>query len=376
MAKLRVGVLFGGQSVEHEISLLSAQSVMRSLDQKKYEVIPLGITKEGKWLPPSEAPKLLETSSGFPDLTNGINQAPAGIASLVTANKPLTELPKLDVIFPLLHGTFGEDGTVQGLLELADVPYVGAGVLGSALGMDKALMKRVFRDAGLPIVPFITVLRRDWERKPEAIAAEVDQVLGFPCFVKPANGGSSVGISKVHARNELATALDTAVALDRKALVEEAIPGRELECSVLGNDAPIASAVGEIVPAREFYDYEAKYHDEQTQLMVPAPLPSEMADRVRALAVEAYQAIDCAGMARVDFFLRSADQQLFINEINTIPGFTSVSMYPKMWEAAGLPYSALLDRLIELALERHQEKRRNRYNYAALYQKNGSQGAE
>lgn len=368
MAKLRVGVLFGGQSVEHEVSLLSAQSVLRALDPAKYEVVPLGITKEGRWLPPAAASGLLGLAPASPDSKGERDGSPTDLTSLVAAERPLVELSAIDVAFPLLHGTFGEDGAVQGLLELADLPYVGAGVLGSALGMDKALMKRVFREAGLPVVRFITVLRRDWESQREAVTERVTRTLGYPCFIKPANGGSSVGVTKVHAATELESAMTLAVSLDRKVLVEEAIEGRELECSVLGNDEPLASAVGEVLPAREFYDYQAKYFDQRTQLIVPASLPPEVASRVRSLAVQAFQAIDCAGMARVDFFLRAADGTVIVNEINTIPGFTAVSMYPKMWEAAGLPYSQLLDRLIQLALERHQEKRRNRYNYANLHE--------
>ncbi|MBI2887683.1 MAG: D-alanine--D-alanine ligase [Chloroflexi bacterium] len=387
MAKLRVGVLFGGQSVEHEVSLLSAQSVLAALDPSRYEVVPLGITHEGKWLAPAAATRLLGAGASSPGqepapngalrqaqdgaLRQAQDGAQADVTALVLAERALADLPKLDVIFPVLHGTFGEDGTVQGLLELADVPYVGAGVLGSAVGLDKDVMKRVFREAGLPVVRFLTILRKDWERRAQAIQADVEGALGYPCFVKPANGGSSVGIAKVHGPEDLPQAMEAATALDRKVLVEEAIQGRELECSVLGNDDPEASAVGEVIPAREFYDYQAKYFDERTRLVVPAPIPRTVADLVRQLAVRAFRAIDCAGMARVDFFLRASDGTLFVNEINTIPGFTPMSMYPKMWEAAGLSYSALLDRLIQLALERHQEKRQNRYNYAALRQQAG-----
>jgi len=262
------------------------------------------------------------------------------------------------VVFPVVHGTQGEDGTVQGLLELAGLPYVGAGVLASAVGMDKAIMKRVFREGGLPVVPFAVVTRHQWQRDPESV-----EVPGFPCFVKPANGGSSLGITKVKVKGELAAALEVALKLDRKAIVEAAIDARELECSVLGNDEPEASAVGEIVPKREFYDYEAKYFDDRTELWIPAPIPDEVADRVRSLAVQAFQAVDCSGMARVDFFMRRADNTIFINEINTIPGFTNVSMYPKLWEAAGVSYPELVDRLIQLAIERHRESRETRERY-------------
>ena len=380
MAKLRVGVLFGGRSVEHDISLLSARSVMLALDPSKYEIVPIGITNEGKWLPSGEAAGLLE--SGAP--TQKQKGAPQAAVSDVTspvlsdlpvrqAGRPLSQLPPLDVIFPVLHGTFGEDGTVQGLLELAELPYVGAGVLSSALGMDKALMKRVFRDVGLPVAELVTVTRRDWSTRPQAVTERVASKLGYPCFVKPSNGGSSIGISKVHTPEELGPALQAALRLDRKALVEEAILGRELECSVLGNDDPAASAVGEIVPAREFYDYEAKYRDQRTQLIVPARIAPELAAQVRELACCAFRAIDGSGMARVDFFLRSSDNKLYVNEINTIPGFTQVSMYPKMWEAAGLSYPELLDRLIQLALERHAEKKQTWYSYTN-FQQQGQEG--
>ena len=363
MAKIRVGVLFGGRSVEHEISLLSAQSVIGALDKNKYEVIPLGITKEGKWLPPAQAAEML-AAGGAPTADSRAQEvATRGIKGLVASDTPLGDLPPLDVIFPIVHGTFGEDGTVQGLLEMADLPYVGAGVLGSALGMDKIMAKRVYRDAGLPCARFVAIARREWTEQSEAIQQQIARTLGFPCFVKPSNGGSSVGVSKVRSTGELGPAIETALRLDRKALVEEAILGRELECSVLGNATPLASAVGEIVPAREFYDYEAKYHDDRTQLIVPAPVPDGIADQLRELACQAFIAIDGSGMARVDFFLRALDNQLFINEINTIPGFTQMSMYPKMWEAAGLSYSALLDRLIQLGLERHREQQTTLYNY-------------
>lgn len=269
-----------------------------------------------------------------------------------------------DVVFPVVHGTQGEDGTLQGLLELAGIPYVGAGVLASAVGMDKATMKRVFRDAGLPQPRFLVVLRHEWGRDRNPLVRQVAREIGYPCFVKPSNGGSSVGVAKVRTEQELVDALDDALQLDRKALVEEAIPARELECSVIGNDEPIASAVGEVLPFREFYDYEAKYHDARTGLVIPAQVPEELASRLRAMALRAFRAVDCAGMARVDFFLRTSDNTLFLNEINTIPGFTNVSMYPKLWEASGVPYAQLVDRLIQLALERHQETQATRARYA------------
>jgi D-alanine-D-alanine ligase len=269
--------------------------------------------------------------------------------------------PPVDVVFPMLHGPMGEDGTVQGLFELADIPYVGAGVMSSAVGMDKAVMKDVFRAHGLPVVPYLVFLRSEWARDPTAVMAQIEARLGFPCFVKPANLGSSVGITKVHSFVELDAALAEAASFDRKLLVEWAVPqAREIECSVLGNDDPITSVPGEIKPGREFYDYEAKYFDEHTQLIIPAPLSDELTARVRELAIRAFRVVDCAGMARVDFLLSSETGELYVSEINTIPGFTAVSMYPKMWEASGLSYKELIDRLIELALERHGDKKRSR----------------
>jgi D-alanine-D-alanine ligase len=267
----------------------------------------------------------------------------------------------VDVIFPMLHGPMGEDGTVQGLFELADIPYVGAGVMSSAVGMDKVVMKDVFRAHGLPVAPYLVFLRSEWERDPTAVMTQIEARLGFPCFIKPANLGSSVGITKVHSLVELDAALAEAASFDRKLLVEWAVPqAREIECSVLGNDDPIASMPGEIKPAHEFYDYEAKYFDERTQLIVPALIPDELMARVRELAIHAFRVVDCAGMARVDFLLSSETGELYISEINTIPGFTAVSMYPKMWEASGLAYHELVDRLIQLALDRHVDKKRSR----------------
>jgi D-alanine-D-alanine ligase len=271
---------------------------------------------------------------------------------------------EVDVIFPVLHGTFGEDGTVQGLLELADIPYIGAGVLASAAGMDKDVMKRLFRDAGLPVVPWELVLRADWEKDPAAVRKRIERKLRYPLFVKPANLGSSVGITKTHGPLELPAAMNLAAQYDRKILVEKGIDAREIECSVLGNDAPQASVPGEVVPVNEFYDYEAKYIKEGSDLIIPASLTARQTKRVQELAVRAFQAIDGAGMGRVDFLLDRKTGKVYVNEINTIPGFTSISMYPKLWEASGVPYSQLLDRLIELALERHQEKSHTRFTYS------------
>jgi len=357
-----VGVIFGGKSAEHEVSLNSAQNVMRALDKNKYEVVPIGISKEGQWLlrgDPLQAltggqtslPKLLE--SGYQivdDLSTGREVIPGSHAA---------SLPDVDVIFPVLHGPFGEDGTVQGLLELADIPYVGAGVLSSAVGMDKAAMKDLFHSHDLPTPRYLVFKRREWERTPDRVAEVVAREIGYPCFVKPANMGSSVGVSKAHHAAELARAVNEAALYDRKILVEYAVPdAREIECSVLGNDDPIASVPGEIVPGHEFYDYEAKYLDESSQLLIPAPLDPALSQRVRDLSIKAFLALDCAGMARVDFLLARGTGELYLSEINTIPGFTRISMYPKLWEASSLPYSELIDRLIELALERHADKHR------------------
>lgn len=341
--KLRIAVLFGGQSVEHDVSLLSARSIINALDPEKYEAVPVGITREGHWLPPHRAAALLQ-SGRTP------HQQPGENRSLLATQHTALE-SGFDVVFPVVHGTQGEDGTLQGLLELAGLPYVGAGVLASAVGMDKVIMKRVFREAGLPTADFTVVTRHQWRRDPESA-----EVPGYPCFVKPSNGGSSLGVTKVKAKEDLQGALEVALKLDRKAIIESAVDARELECSVLGNDEPKASAVGEIVPMREFYDYEAKYFDDRTQLCIPAQIPETIADQVRSLAVQAFQAVDCSGMARVDFFMRKTDSALFINEINTIPGFTSASMYPLLWKASGLPPAKLVDALIELALRRHERR--------------------
>jgi len=365
---MRVGVIFGGRSVEHEVSLVSARAIMQALDKERYEVVPIGITRQGRWvlgdthcaLPPDPSVR------GLVRLQNGGRGAgPASLdrAGLKTAlaggrraRRP-SLLGRLDVIFPVVHGMGGEEGTLQGLLELADIPYVGAGVLGSALGMDKAMMKVVFRDAGLPIVDHRVIRRRDLESGRDRFVQAVEKGLGYPCFVKPANGGSSVGVSKAKGRRQMLEALDLAARYDRKIIVELAIDAREIECSVLGNDDPVASVPGEIIPANEFYDYRAKYIDENSRLLIPAPLTEEQASRIRDLAARAFRALDLCGMARADFFLDRTTEAIFINEVNTIPGFTPISMYPKLWEASGLPFPALVDRLIHLAVERHAEKK-------------------
>ncbi|MEX2301774.1 MAG: D-alanine--D-alanine ligase family protein [Bryobacterales bacterium] len=349
MPRKRIAVLFGGRSGEHEVSIRSAASVINALDQTKYEIIPVAITKEGRWLPPGKSVGLLPP---------GAREA-TSTATAVTVSQEPGSASGVDVVFPVLHGTFGEDGTVQGFFELADVAYVGAGVLGSACGMDKDVMKRLFREAGLPTVEHIALLRRDGRGR----VAELEGRFGYPLFVKPANLGSSVGITKAHNREELLGALDLAAQFDRKIVVERAVNGREIECSVLGNDDPKTSVPGEIVPAHEFYDYQAKYSSEDSKAIIPAPLTGSQTAEVQRLAVAAFQAVECYGLARVDFFLEKDTGKILLNEINTMPGFTSISMYPKMWEASGLPYAELIDRLIELALERHAEKRQTRYEF-------------
>lgn len=363
--KIRVGVIFGGRSGEHEVSLTSAHSVLEYLDPDKYEIVPIGISKEGRWLlgtRPNAQQAQLEHKTVPVSLLPDPNAQ--GLVALSGESMLKRIDGQLDVIFPVLHGTYGEDGTVQGLLELADIPYVGAGVAASAVGMDKALMKSVFAAHGLPQLPYLVVKRRDWETHPDVIEAEVRKKLGFPCFVKPANLGSSVGISKVHNGEELAPAMDLACSFDRKVVIEQSAPPcREIECAVLGNDEPEASVLGEIVPSREFYDYEAKYIDNASELIIPARVSDKTAAAVREMAVAAFRAIDCAGMARVDFFVAKDDETIYLNEINTIPGFTPISMYPKLWDASGVSYPELLDRLIQLAIERYEDKKKNRTSY-------------
>jgi D-alanine-D-alanine ligase len=403
--KLRVGILCGGQSGEHDVSLASAQAVIDALDKNKYEVITLGIDKQGRWLAGAPAQQLVSPNGvqlsllseqstadseqlplfGESSTVITANNTELAVSSeegsssemgatLVAVNRngqlPMLKhrfavtnyqspLANLDVVFPVLHGPMGEDGTVQGLLELADLPYVGAGVAASAVGMDKALMKSIFTAHDLPIVPHLMVLRSAWDCAPEQVMNEVEARLSYPVFVKPANLGSSVGISKARNREELKQAIVLACQYDRKILVEQGLRVREVECSVLGNDKPIVSVVGEIRYRREFYDYIAKYTDGEADLIIPADLPREQAETVRALALRAYGALDCAGMARADFFIDQDTCKVYVNELNTIPGFTKFSMYPKLWEATGIGYSDLLDRLIRLALERHQDKKRS-----------------
>jgi D-alanine-D-alanine ligase len=368
MAKrIKVGVIFGGRSGEHEVSLVSAKGIMNAMDQEKYEIVPIGITREGRWIASGDPMKALEAGTPEDSVPVALLGDPSqrGLMRLEASETAVTttRLSEIDVIFPVLHGPYGEDGTVQGLLELADVPYVGAGVLGSALGMDKALMKIVFRDHGLPVVKYLVIKRKEWERAPKGVMQRIEDTLDYPCFIKPANLGSSVGISKVHQWSELAPALDLAARYDRKMLAEQGVNAREIEVSVLGNDDPIASVPGEIIPCREFYDYVAKYIDDRSELTIPADLPPETTQQIQKLAIEAYLAVDCAGMARVDFLLDKDSGQIYVGELNTIPGFTPISMYPKLWEASGIPYSELIDRLIELALERHADKSRSETSY-------------
>jgi D-alanine-D-alanine ligase len=396
MKKLRVGILFGGRSGEHEVSLLSAASVFNAIDKNKYEVVPIGITKQGHWVTAADAERLLKGKTDSEDqrhlragdpeatpsaavLANGQSvvvppephQPGGSLAAFQTDNalvrRAADRAINVDIIFPVLHGTFGEDGTIQGLLELADLPYVGAGVLGSAAGMDKDIMKALFRAAGLPIVKHVTVLRGDWEAEPKKVQKLVESKLKYPVFVKPANLGSSVGISKAHDRKELGPAIDEAAKFDRKIVIEQGVGGskkkaREIECSVLGNDKPAASVPGEIVPGQEFYDYNAKYLDEGSQLIIPAKLSKTETKRVQQLAIAAFKAVDCSGLARVDFLMEPKSRKVYLNEINTMPGFTSISMYPKLWAATGVTYPELIERLIELGMERHVEKKKNQYS--------------
>jgi D-alanine-D-alanine ligase len=382
--KLRVGIIYGGRSGEHEVSVASGASILKHLDRTRYEPVPVRIEKDGRWSiadrPPTaiSAAEVIEQAriTGARAIRPGRETlliAHPGEETILTIDRrpPRPDAPievdqavvtglGLDVVFPVLHGPYGEDGTVQGLLELANVPYVGSGVLASAVGMDKVVMKTIFAAHGLPVVPWKAFVRREWERDRDAIVTDL-RTLGLPVFVKPANLGSSVGISKVKRESELATAIEEALDFDRKVIVEAGVPeAREIECAVLGNDDPEASIAGEIVPSREFYDYEAKYLDEGSQTVIPADLSPELMRDVQRLAVGAIRAIDAAGMARVDFLLSRTDGRLHVNEINTIPGFTTISMYAKMWEASGVPYAALVDRLLHLALDRHAEKQRLR----------------
>ena len=359
MKKLRVGVIFGGRSGEHEVSIASAAAIFKHLDPARYDAVPIKIAKDGRWSLTGDTPKALSAADVH-------KQAATEALTPVDPSAALQD-SSIDVVFPVLHGPFGEDGTVQGLLELANVPYVGAGVLGSAVGMDKAVMKALFAAANLPIVGHITVLRRDWERDAATITRTVEADLRYPVFVKPANLGSSVGISKATSDASLAEAMTLALDFDRKVVIEAGVAdAREIECAVLGNDDPEASIPGEIIVthADGFYSYAAKYLDPNgSTWQIPADIPAETAAMVRRRSIEAFKALELAGMARVDFFVERQTGRVFLNEVNTIPGFTTISMYPKMWEATGLSYPALLDRLIALAMERHAEKQRLRTSF-------------
>lgn len=376
MKKLRVGIIYGGRSGEHEVSIASAAAVVQNLDKQRYEAIPIRIEKDGRWiiadrLPvSSSAAEVIEQSR-----TNTAHRLGRGgreahliahpgdeqMMTIERGNTPSITGLALDVVFPVLHGPYGEDGTVQGLLELANIPYVGAGVLASAVGMDKAAAKLVFAARGLPQANYLVVLRSEWKSAPADITRDVASTLGYPVFVKPANLGSSVGISKAKREADLAAAIDLAAEFDRKVVIEAAVPNaREIEIAVLGNDNPEVSVPGEVIPSREFYDYQAKYLDDDSRTIIPADLPATVAAEVKQLAINVFRAVDCAGMARVDFLMDGVAGTLFVNEINTIPGFTTISMYAKMWAASGLPYPELLDRLIALARERHTEKQQIR----------------
>jgi D-alanine-D-alanine ligase len=357
-------VVFGGRSGEHEVSIQSASSVIQAIDPARYDVVPIGITHDGQWVH-AEPRALLAGTIGegqrvFPSTepaTPGLVPAPA------TATEVASAVSGVEVVFPLVHGTYGEDGCLQGLFALAGLPCVGSGVLASAVGMDKITMKRVFAAEGLPSVQYVQVRRSVWEQLPEQVIQRIGDEIGYPCFVKPTNLGSSVGISKAHDVHELPEALRLASEFSSQIIVEKGINARELECGVLGNEHPIASVVGEALPAREYYDYRAKYYDPETRILIPADLPPETAERIRELAVQSFLCLHASGMARVDFFLDRDDGQIYLNEINTIPGFTSMSVYPMLWEAAGVPYAELIHRLIQLALERHADESRNRTRY-------------
>jgi len=360
--KLRIAVLFGGRSGEHEVSLMSARSVLSALDPKKYEITQIGITKDGVWLAGENVLEALSNGQMDDENLKQVVILPDKHHNRIweirieNSTWMLEPLTNVDVVFPILHGTFGEDGTLQGLLELADLAYVGAGVTGSSVGMDKGIFKDVMRANGIPTVKSVIVLRSEVEKEIEAVIRQAEALGPYPLFVKPANLGSSVGITKCNSRADLTEGLMEAATYDRRVLVECGVNAREIEVSVLGNDKPQASVPGEVLPSREFYSYESKYVDETSTLLIPAPLPVGVADKIRQMAVSAYQAIDCSGMARVDFFIEKTTGEIYLNELNTIPGFTSISMYPKLWEATGLPYQKLLDRLIELALERKADR--------------------
>ncbi|GAA4706175.1 D-alanine--D-alanine ligase [Brevibacillus fulvus] len=359
-SKIRLGIVYGGKSSEHEVSLRTALSVMNAINKDKYDILPIYVQMDGSWVKGKVTDQQLHSVDSL-RLTNGTASASATNSELVThAAVPTMNFgQELDVIFPVIHGPNGEDGTIQGLLELANIPYVGAGVMASAVGMDKWMMKNIFAQANLPQVKYVGLLRSQWEREAEAVYALIETQLGYPCFVKPANMGSSVGISKAKNRQELAAALELAAKFDRRLVVEQFVKARELEIGVLGNEQLLTSVVGEVIAAKEFYDYEAKYKGAGTELQIPANIPAEVSERIAELAKRAYAAIDGSGLSRIDFFWDEANNQVYINEVNTMPGFTPHSMYPMLFQAAGISYSELIDRLVKLAMERHEEKQRN-----------------
>jgi D-alanine-D-alanine ligase len=370
--KLRIAVLFGGQSGEHEVSLMSAKSVLVALNPDKYEITQIGITKDGLWLAGDNALALLEKGKEDDEGLKKVVLIPGEHNHCIWEIQKTDSITKLspyitvDVVFPVIHGTFGEDGTLQGLLELTDLAYVGAGVTGSSVGMDKCIFKDVMRANDIPTIESSVFLRHEVEKDIEAVIRRAEGVGPYPLFVKPANLGSSVGISKCNNHADLGEGLLEAIAYDRRVIVERGVNAREIEVSVLGNDLPIASVPGEVLPSREFYSYEAKYEDGTSDLLIPAPLSAKTAGEIQQYAIAAYKAIDCAGMARVDFFIEKTTGKIFLNEINTIPGFTSISMYPKLWEASGLPYSNLLDRLIELAFERKTDRNHTEHRFRRI----------
>ncbi|MEW9702408.1 D-alanine--D-alanine ligase [Paenibacillus sp. SI8] len=376
--KIRVGLIYGGKSGEHDVSLQTALAVMKAVDFNKYEITPFYITKKGEWKSGSallgpvaskEALTFGSASASEPSASNalapifGAIQAKGEVAISTSSPSVGAAEPGLDVIFPLLHGTFGEDGTIQGLLEMANIPYVGAGVLASAVGMDKVMMKKVFAQEGLPQCVFRHFTRTEWEKNRAYHLMELETAIGYPCFVKPANLGSSVGISKARNQEELIQAVTFAFQYDRKVIIEENIDAREIEVAVLGNDEPQASVAGEIVSSNEFYDYKAKYMDGKSAMVIPADIPADTAEYIRKLAIQAFQAVDGSGLSRVDFFLGKSDQKVYINEINTMPGFTPFSMYPLLWQETGKPYAELLDDLIRLAIDRHTVKQGIQYTF-------------
>jgi D-alanine-D-alanine ligase len=378
--KIRVGVIFGGRSGEHEISIRSARTVIEQIDREKYSVIPVAVTNEGNWLSPAESMRWLphETIARFAEEIGAIENGDVGLVA-DTRYKGLKRLDEdasgpnrdhlipFDVIFPVLHGTYGEDGTIQGLFEMAGIPYVGCGVLASSCGMDKVVMKTLFREAGLPICKYTWFLRGDFETNPETVIAGVEKTVGYPCFVKPANLGSSVGVSRANNAAELGDGIKFAAEYDRKIIVEESLEMRELECAVIGNDSPEASRPGEYIirdTSKTFLDYTEKYSGTgNNEFVVPAPLSEELEERIQKMAVAAFKAVDGSGLARVDFFLRSDNGALILNEINTMPGLTDASGYPKMWEGSGKPFNEVIDKLIELAFERYADRQRNKTSF-------------